>query len=732
LSKKLVVILWLVCLFPFVVNAQGEMTHYDVSWLANSYSGADERWVQTFVDAMFVAPDGTVFTNSGWDEGGHEAVAYRDGEFIGRIGNLHGVDRNGGYAITADEHYIYATMQQHGCYVGDDSLNENGLQSFPDCEDGVGALWFGIVRFHRDTREPAPFATGNGVDGALLIVDIVPTGEDTFPLTGITTHDDELFVSSLYSNTIKVYAKSTMTLIREFPFQSPDELIVDRDGSLWIIENGPTWLPTRGAPPRILHYTREGELLPQTITFSDGGNPTALAIDGEGRLLVADNGPDQNIKIYDDLNADPTLVDTFGATGGIFSGTPGEVAPLKFHDLKGVGVDAEGNIYVGMGSGISGTELQSYGSDGTLNWQLFGLVFVDNADFDPDSDATILYTKHERFVMNYDKPTANAWQYAGYTLNRFRYPQDPRLWADSTSIFFRRVDGRSLMFVTGMSAGELHVYRFNAETDGEVAIPTAMIVSEPIEPLEFGIQPLPNQPTDSAWLWVDADGDGAFDDSEYETYINPNAEEPSWGWWVGSDGTIWRSYADGGIRRIPLEGFNAHGSPIYRMESSILEPNPAPFNSTSEDFRSQVNRMIYDTETDTLYLSGYTPEYPNEFNHWKDVGRLIVRYDAWSTGNREPSWFLPLDQTQDRPAVSMAIAGDYIFVGYNHPEPPHIEVYSRTDGDYIGRLSPNEVVGGISGWFDVAYAINATRRLNGQYVIVAEEDLRAKLILYRW
>ncbi len=45
---------------------------------------------------MYVSPDGTVYTNSHWDEAGMEAAIYKDGKVIGAIGDTHGWSRGGG------------------------------------------------------------------------------------------------------------------------------------------------------------------------------------------------------------------------------------------------------------------------------------------------------------------------------------------------------------------------------------------------------------------------------------------------------------------------------------------------------------------------------------------------------------------------------------------------------------------------------------------------------------
>ena len=55
---------------------------YDVSWVGNSFSGADDKWVQNFFIHMKTAADGSCFTWSHWDEGGRRFGVYRDGDII--------------------------------------------------------------------------------------------------------------------------------------------------------------------------------------------------------------------------------------------------------------------------------------------------------------------------------------------------------------------------------------------------------------------------------------------------------------------------------------------------------------------------------------------------------------------------------------------------------------------------------------------------------------------------
>jgi len=71
---------------------------------------------------------------------------------------------------------------------------------------------------------------------------------------------------------------------------------------------------------------------------------TALAVDNQGRLLVADNGPRPSQVLIYHIRQRPKLVGTVGTQGGIYSGTRGRVGALKFYGLTGVGADSSGNI----------------------------------------------------------------------------------------------------------------------------------------------------------------------------------------------------------------------------------------------------------------------------------------------------------------------------------------------------------------------------------------------------
>jgi len=691
---------------------------YDTSWIGNTFGLSGTKWVQMDARAIYVSPDGTVYTNTFWEEGGKEAGIYKDGDTEGQLNDIHGWGRLGGSAVTANSKHIYVAMRQ-----GDEFSPRRG---FPT----KGTAWFGVRRYKNDgTGSSAPFDLGDGHDGSMLIVQLLASG-GTADVRGLAVDsNDRLYVSDDYHGQIRVYDANTMAPITSWSTDRPRQLAVGEDGTLWAIQGS-----NDATKSKIVRYSNKGFLLPQQIV--DVAAPAALAVDKRGRLLVADNGPDQQIKIYGDLENEPKLVGTLGKRGGIFSGTPGKVETLKFNGLTGCGSDDAGNIYVsynGLGPNsdpeVSGTGLvlQSYSPAQQLNWELLGLEFVDDADVDPASDGQDVYTKNEHFRMDLGKPSGQQWSYVGHTLNRFKYPDDPRLHFEThaSAPFFRRIRGAPFLFVTTMYSHMLQIYRFSSTTDGEVAIPSGLFAKDQLNGNSWPAY----QPAAGEWIWRDENGNGAFDPSEYDVR-NPSQTPYLWGWWVDGDGNVWQANRDNkGIRCFPLQGLDEHGNPIYTYASMETIPPPAPFDELGGDLQ----RIEYDLERDVMYLAGYSRanRHPgDDRGFWGLVGKVVVRYDDWSQGNRTPRWQIVLPYSEDTMPKAMSIAEDKLFVAYLHTG--EVRVYDVEIGAPQGIISPGPEVASASGWVDIPYGIRAYRRSDGEFLIFVEEDAYAKVMMYRW
>lgn len=321
--------------------------HYAVSWLGNSYSGANGKWVQNFFIHTKAQADGTVNTWSHWDEGGRRFGVYKDGDVIGNA-----------------------------------DVAPNSLETI----DKAGHRW----RIEFDYVEPE---------------------------------------------------------FHEYDFRPKG---VTCDG--------------------------------QPVAFPDLYEPTAVALANDGQLLVADSqtGPRQQVLFYDIRDPlRPKLTRAFGDYGGIASGRTGEVAPTKFWGIRGIGMDAESNLYVAMSE--MGSALRKFTPDGRLLWELRGDFFVDLVCADPSTDGRDVWGIQEHFAMDYSQPPGKEARLVGYSLDRHRYPNDPRGLTfvkqngehGLTSPQVVYLDGQRFLFVGGMFASNfINIFRH----EGERAVPSGLIL----------------------------------------------------------------------------------------------------------------------------------------------------------------------------------------------------------------------------------------------------------------
>jgi hypothetical protein len=398
---------------PQVEGAPKQNFSYQTTWIGNTFGGGD-KWVQNFIEGMFVAPDGTVYTASGWDEAGREFGIYKDGKIAGTIPDTHGWGTGGGKAIAANDTHVFIA-HSHGNEGG-------GLTGEP--YPAKGMEWYGVSRRNKDGSH-APFPGGRGRFGDMLVLHEVATdaGNDA-QVRGLAVDDkNRLYISDTRSGEIKVLDTRSMTQLASWKVERPGPLALDKSESLWILQQA-----TGSAPARVVRYSSNGVLKPQSMNFKAGVVPTSLALDGKGALYVTDNGPAQQMLIYTNLHGTPKLARTFGERGGIYSGkVPGKNGPQRFSGPMGVGLDAAGNLYVGCDQAAGGAVLRSFNPRGTLRWEVLGLEFVDSADTDPLSDGSDVWTTENRYTLDWSKPTGQQWTWRSQTVDPFRFPDDPRL-----------------------------------------------------------------------------------------------------------------------------------------------------------------------------------------------------------------------------------------------------------------------------------------------------------------
>jgi hypothetical protein len=714
--------------------------NYTTSWFGNTFASAWEgnhgspvKHVQQTILGAFVTPDGLVLANSGWDEGGIDCGAYKDGDIVGRCDfGAGGWGRDGGDAVTVSDKYVYAVMRQDGG-IGNRG-NPNGLGNEP----GAKTTWYCIERLTRD-YVPAPWPAGLGFNGAML--DVSTQGD----LHGVAVDSQSrLYVADTPNNQIKVYDGNSMAPVSSWPLDRPGQIAVDPDDSLWIMQ-----IASGANAPQIVHRSADGHMLPGIISFPLSMKPMGFCLRPDTRqLLVADCGVDQNIKVYDmaKLRGVPTVIAaTLGVKGGVFAGPlPGATGDWRFCNPTAVGVDAQNNLYVcgnSRESGVGGT-IESFNlvtRHRAANWPhaLYGLLWLDSCDADPEHD-TDFYSGDKHFAFNYGgssqfgdpqsaRTGSGAWSLSAVTCNPWKYAGDPRLFmgGSSASVFARRISGKLILYMTDQYSGDLRIYRFDRAADGDTAIPCGLIAKEHVKKTDNGSSDWPPfQPASGEWIWRDTNGDGKFDTNEYENAIA--GSEQGWGWGVSVDtqGNIWTARGDNTVGELPIQGLDTHGSPVYHYGASKVFPKLP--------FVTELLRADYQPETDTMFLAGYTANHPHTGGEWGILGTEIIVVPRWGHGNQTPSTriVLPYDWSQTLFCKSMCEAGDYVFAVEGRKS--NIHVYNVHTGVEVGTISPGANVAGTGGWVDMTYGLRAFKRSNGEYVIICEEDGFIKNLVYGW
>ncbi len=140
-------------------------------------------------------------------------------------------------------------------------------------------------------------------------------------------------------------------------------------------------------------------------------------------------------------------------------------------------------------------------------------------------------------------------------------------------------------------------------------------------------------------------------------------------------------------------------------------------------------RTEYIPATDTMYLTGQTKDRPISGGEWGTAGTVVLRLDDWSKSPRL-RYRIDLPYRAEKTfMVSFAVAGDLAMAV--DCKTAEVFVYDNRDGRPLGTMRPGPEVHRESGWVDFRDALRARRLRDGRYLVLVEEDWKAKCLVYR-
>ncbi|MEM5325016.1 SMP-30/gluconolaconase/LRE-like region family protein [Paraburkholderia sp. JHI2823] len=611
---------------------------YTSDWLANTF-GTLSAHVGNGARSMWVAPEGVIYTSSRWDEQAGGIAIYRNGATLGTIGTH---DEFQGGAITGNATSIFVALGYNRTF-------------------GSGS----VGRYSRSTNARdlrIAVSTWTGLPNADVI-------------TGLATAGTLLYASDFYGNRVRVYTTEGVWH-RDIAVTQPGALAIDSAGNLWV---------ARKNAGVVVQFSPAGAPL-STIQMAVLARPSALDFDAStNQLLVGDEGPDMNIKIYT-LAGVPAQVGTFGVQHGYLdttTGIKGQVGDKRFTRVAGIGKDTAGNLYVlnnawggdwDLGRNGS-TDIHAYSPTGTLQWTLQALNFEAVAAPDPATDGAYFYSGNAVYTG------IAGGIFVANTIDPFTWPADARLNMNDyqRGQHFAQlvlVGGNRILVASGQNPDTFNLYHFNASS-GYVAIPDGSI---PGKPFNTNLKV-------TAGFAIDGHGDI----------------------WAGLDRT-------NHIYHYPLAGFDANGKPSWGAATAIPIPRAV----------LPLTRIIYQSDSDTMILAqGISDSWD-----WTAMNGHIAVYHGWQAGNTEaPNPVIDLTAANPK---SIAAAGHYLFVGYVHTV-PNIDVFDLDTGRLVTTLTnSNAPAMDVGNDVDSMYGIRAYLRSSGEYVITKDNYNGTSVVVYRW
>jgi len=579
---------------------------------------------------------------------------------------------SGGYAkITYDDEYLY---------LG---------------KSGMGERLVGIARYKRSMEgnvlQKVPFSEGNK-DGFVMI----DTDEIWVEASGIALAGNTILLTVNGVDKVFMFNKETGAKNGEFNINAPGAIAIAPNNNLWI-----------GNKYGVFEYSANGQLTGKSITdFSVSG----LTISPQGELVISVQEDLHQVIYYDISGVRPQEIKRIGEMGGVYGAKRrGELSENRLYFPGDVAVDAAGNLYVCNHGKIT----RSYSPSGDMLWEIYSVIFCNASDFDPGTDGTVIYSKTMNFEYVPGAELGKEWRITGTSYDPYSYPE----FADGTShnAVVKELNGEIYRF--GIADGVM----VHKKIEGtEIFAPVAIYSNGRSTPQ---VVPSVLEQGKTRFLWVDFNGNNTVDENEIQYPDNNNYLSFGFSTWVDSEGNLWEPRTRAGLSKLPLTGFTESGAPVYDLSKFEVYGKPIEF--------LEILRVHYISETDTMYISGYTWENPVTGKEWLwgCAGRETICYTDWSKPTRKVrSRMVFPDLAWDIKSTWVVDEADLFFAADGTSSV--IFVYNTISGELLGIIEPDPTIVGEVGWVDTDGGLRAYMKEDGSVLVIEEDSLAQKEMIY--